>query len=835
MIALDQIDAIVTEANLRAGSSPDATDDNERKARSIIETLTGGLIDLFDVSSRSLLVAACLQATWNVFQQKASNAFQHRFLSPTPLESLQGKDRIAKLIGRRLHAAFENEGFVAPYATWPFRPEAIASAENLSPRLILMRCDEFRLRSMTEGKVSECRSLAEIVTGPSPVSTDGLLDAAFEEFMRIAKIDGLVDESDDGKALGGLMRETLAIYCKEIEVPEDVDVIVASDLQETRPTLHARLTFTYHSENDREQHFCFRIIQHANARSIQPRLRAAMTAAGIDHKLKFRHLFVLRNFPLPKGKVTEELCKKFTEDGGKFIAPMREELRVFVALRDMQAQNPEGFESWLRARKPLCATTFFKEIGLCSPPLDPCPSSTDGGSEAGKTSPTAPTDAMKNDVPVAEAPHPAESTTQQGGQAATSSQSAASSASAFSFSIGRRIEGGGDGRLESMRAELLPRHTAIFAGAGSGKTVLLRRIVEEAALLGIPAIVLDTNNDLARLGESWPESPSGFTDDDKEKARFYKEQVEVVIWTPGLAHGRPLALSLLPNFASLDDPAERSQAVDMARVTLKPLIGAAGAKGTLKEGVLADALHAFSMQENGGLESFIAFLADLPEGVSRIGNNRKLAQEISDQLKAKMAVNPLLQTAGQSVDPDVLFNARMPGKTRISIINFCGLLANDLRQDFVNQLQMALFTWIRNHPSPTGRLYVMDEAQNFAPSQVASASKASAMALAAQARKYGLGMIFATQLPKGIENGIVSNCTTHFYGRMSSPATIEATKDMMAAKGGAAEDLGRLERGIFYFSTEGVSRPVKIRTPLCLSFHPQNPLTPEEIVVRARR
>ena len=32
---------------------------------------------------------------------------------------------------------------------------------------------------------------------------------------------------------------------------------------------------------------------------------------------------------------------------------------------------------------------------------------------------------------------------------------------------------------------------------------------------------------------------------------------------------------------------------------------------------------------------------------------------------------------------------------------------------------------------------------------------------AAQARKYGLGMIFATQLPKGIDNRIVSNCTTH--------------------------------------------------------------------------
>jgi DNA helicase HerA-like ATPase len=57
------------------------------------------------------------------------------------------------------------------------------------------------------------------------------------------------------------------------------------------------------------------------------------------------------------------------------------------------------------------------------------------------------------------------------------------------------------------------------------------------------------------------------------------------------------------------------------------------------------------------------------------------------------------------------------------------------------------------------------------------------------ARKYGLGMIFATQLPKGIDNKFVSNCTTHVYGRMSAPATIDATKELMAAKGGAADDI----------------------------------------------
>ena len=42
-----------------------------------------------------------------------------------------------------------------------------------------------------------------------------------------------------------------------------------------------------------------------------------------------------------------------------------------------------------------------------------------------------------------------------------------------------------------LSAGLLPRHVAILAGSGSGKTVLLRRLVEEArAALGREALVL---------------------------------------------------------------------------------------------------------------------------------------------------------------------------------------------------------------------------------------------------------------------------------------------------------------------------------------------------------
>jgi len=259
-----------------------------------------------------------------------------------------------------------------------------------------------------------------------------------------------------------------------------------------------------------------------------------------------------------------------------------------------------------------------------------------------------------------------------------------------------------------------------------------------------------------------------------------------------------------------------------------------GRRPRSNKGLLADALRFFAKEGSDVLGDLIALLSELPEGVSQIRDADRLAGDIADQLRAAVATNPLLRSDGAKLDPAQLFFGAK-GKTRISVINFSGLASEAAKQAFVNQLQMTLFTWIKAHPSESGLLYVMDEAQNFVPSQVGTPCKESAKSLAAQARKYGLGMILATQLPKGIDNGIVSNCTTHVYGRMSSPTAIEAIQELIRAKGGDAHDIGRLSRGEFYFSTEGSNRPLKIRSPLCLSWHAPNPPTAEEVMEKARR
>ena len=90
-------------------------------------------------------------------------------------------------------------------------------------------------------------------------------------------------------------------------------------------------------------------------------------------------------------------------------------------------------------------------------------------------------------------------------------------------------------------------------------------------------------------------------------------------------------------------------------------------------------------------------------------------------------------------------------------------------------------------------------------------------------------------MPRGIHNKVVSNCTIQLFGRQNAPATIGAAQEIIGASRGRADDIGKLKAGEFYFATEGSGTPAKLRTPICLSFHPPNPPTPEEVVERAVR
>ncbi|MBO0733549.1 MAG: DUF87 domain-containing protein, partial [Methylocapsa sp.] len=328
------------------------------------------------------------------------------------------------------------------------------------------------------------------------------------------------------------------------------------------------------------------------------------------------------------------------------------------ALRAMAEQDLPGFEGWLRARKPLFETPLFQAAGLCPPPFLPSSPSPQPRGEAG-VKPASVDAAPAVETGRSSGEESVDSIVHQGTGAAE--QQHPGPAGQRLIPIGHRFERGMLGDPVTLAAELLSRHIAILAGSGSGKTVFVRRIVEEAVLLGIPAIVLDVNNDLSRLGCRWPTRPVGFGEGDAAKADTYHARADVVIWTPGVTSGNPLSLNLLPDFAAIgggqdaETEDERSVAVEMARATLAPYLGGTGQKALLKQGILADALRDFARSGGGSIDGLINLLSDLPENISRIGDAPKLADDIANQLLAAIATNPLLQSAGLSLDPQRLF------------------------------------------------------------------------------------------------------------------------------------------------------------------------------------
>ena len=119
MIAVDQIDAIVSESNARAQVHGSGADEEQRKARSIIEALAGGLIDLHEVKRRAVTVVACLEATWNVLERDSTTAWSARYPKVEVLQPLMNGKVGQALIAARVNQAYAECQFKPPYETWP--------------------------------------------------------------------------------------------------------------------------------------------------------------------------------------------------------------------------------------------------------------------------------------------------------------------------------------------------------------------------------------------------------------------------------------------------------------------------------------------------------------------------------------------------------------------------------------------------------------------------------------------------------------------------------------------------------------------------------------------
>jgi hypothetical protein len=364
LVAVDQVDGVINAGRVTIHT------DNFSEQKSFGDLLSAGLLQLYDVLARSQTVITCLFDSWKELEQGLQPAIDRFQPPPTALEGMSEAAAIGALIESRLAPALAGAGYQPPFSTWPFTAAAIESARGMMPRQILMACDNHRRYCLANVLIGLCDSFE--VSAPPTSSIPNGFEQEFLSLRATATFGELLDNKDDGE-IGRLLRDVFDLYAKQIEPRDNIDVVSKGDPAQKMPPLHGRLTFVLHDEKDREMHFCFRAIKHANAISFQSRMRAALTASGIDSGIPDRHLIVARRGPIPSGKKSKELHDAFLAAGGMLIDPTDEELKCFVALRDMRNAAVIGgalarFEAWLRKASPLCATAFFKAARLCPPP-----------------------------------------------------------------------------------------------------------------------------------------------------------------------------------------------------------------------------------------------------------------------------------------------------------------------------------------------------------------------------------------------------------------------------------------------------------------------------------
>ena len=384
------------------------------------------------------------------------------------------------------------------------------------------------------------------------------------------------------------------------------------------------------------------------------------------------------------------------------------------------------------------------------------------------------------------------------------------------FYLGKEYDlGGGELREDLLLYDSkdLVTHGVCVGMTGSGKTGLCISLLEEAAIDGIPALVIDPKGDLPNLLLTFPElrpedfrpwvdegdaSRKGLTPDefaaaqaaswkeglakwgqDGERIRRLREAADFTIYTPGSTSGVPISVLKsfsAPTAAVLSDPELLGDRVSTAATSLLTLLGIEADPIRSREHILLSTLFSHAWQE--GLDLDIASLIQQIQKppVTQIGVlDLESFFPSKDRFGLAMSLNNLLAAPGfqawlEGDDLDVASLLHTPeGKPRISIFSIAHLSDTE-RMFFVSLLLNEVLGWARAQPG-TGSLRAllyMDEIFGYFPPVAEPPSKKPLLTLLKQARAYGLGVLLATQNPVDLDYKGLANTGTWFIGRLQT-------------------------------------------------------------------
>ena len=265
VLALDQLDPIVTQLNIAAqGEMTETAPDEILAARSIIEGISAGLGALRDVMARTLVVVSCLETTWRAMADKVVlQTNLDRFEPPRALPVINDGILAESLVSGRIAPAFAQTKFQPPYVTWPFRKTAFQGIQGLSPRQLLKLCYRHCQHCLSQGRVVELERFTEDTLQATALiknNSSENIDAQFNRYRDEANLSWLLDNKLGDVRLAPLLQTACRALIYENPPSANIDAVVDTQFGEdlAKCSLHARLRLCYNDEGDREEHFCLR-------------------------------------------------------------------------------------------------------------------------------------------------------------------------------------------------------------------------------------------------------------------------------------------------------------------------------------------------------------------------------------------------------------------------------------------------------------------------------------------------------------------------------------------------------------------------------------------------
>lgn len=426
----------------------------------------------------------------------------------------------------------------------------------------------------------------------------------------------------------------------------------------------------------------------------------------------------------------------------------------------------------------------------------------------------------------------------------------------------------------------LTTHAVVTGMTGSGKTGLCIALLEEAALNGIPAIIIDPKGDLTNLLLHFPELlPSDFqpwidpevvrragTTPEKaaeEAASSWKKGIEewgmdqarimdlknavnFAVYTPGSDAGIPVSVLSSLTAPDLDWESNREVLRERISSTVTALLGLVGMNDLdpirSREHILLSNIFEehWSKKQDISLEELILQIQNPP--FAKLGAfpvDSFFPQK--ERTELAMIVNNILASPafeawreGQSLDiQSLLFTSQ--GTPRHSIF-YLAHLSDGERMFFTTLLLSAVETWMRTQKGSTSlrALLYMDEIYGYLPPTANPPSKQPLLRMLKQARAFGLGLLLATQNPVDMDYKALSNTGTWFIGKLQTERDKNRLLDGLESLAGgiprAQMDklISSLGKRVFVMNNVNEKEPVLLQTRWVMNFL-AGPMTRQQI------